>query len=275
MLVDVDGAVYHAECTGFGPPLVVLHGFTGSAAAMRDLTALLQHRYRIVAIDLPGHGGTFSYAPDERFHMRRVASDLVAVAARLAAPRAAWFGYSLGGRVALNVAVQHPGVVDALALLGASPGIADPAARAARVSDDKALATRIERDGVASFVTSWERLPLFASQVRLPQARRTTQRVQRLLNVPRGLGQSLRGMGAGVQVPVHDRLAALAVPALLLAGAEDEQYRSIAASMAEAIPGGVQTVIDEAGHAAHLEQPASVARAIDDFLSALPLPQLC
>jgi len=205
--------------------------------------------------------------------MQRVASDLVALVARLAAPRTAWFGYSLGGRVALNIAVQHPEAVTALVLLGASPGIADSAARAARVKDDEALASRIERDGIAWFVAGWERLPLFASQAQLSEARRTAQRTQRLMSVPRGLGQSLRGMGAGAQPPLQDQLATLAVPALLLAGAEDEKYRLIAAAMADAIPGAVHAIIDGAGHAAHLEQPASVAVATDTFLSQFPLPQ--
>lgn len=270
--VDIDGALYHVECAGSGPPLVVLHGFTGSAAAMGELTAVLQDRYRVIAIDLPGHGGTFCHAPGERFRMQRVASDLVALVARLAAPRAAWFGYSLGGRVALNVAVQHPRAVLALALLGASPGIADPAARAARLEDDEALARRIERDGIAAFVAAWERLPLFASQVQLSEARRTAQRAQRLTNEPHGLSQSLRGLGAGAQPPVHDRLATLTVPALLLAGAEDEKYRLIATEMADAIPDAVRVIIDGAGHAAHLEQPSLVALAVDAFLSTLSLP---
>ena len=110
-------------------------------------------------------------------------------------------------------------------LEGASPGIADAAEREARRASDAALAGRIERDGVEAFVDEWERVPLFASQLALPAEARAAVRATRLAQRAHGLANSLRGMGAGAQAPLHDRLPSIAAPTLLLAGSLDDEVR--------------------------------------------------
>jgi 2-succinyl-6-hydroxy-2,4-cyclohexadiene-1-carboxylate synthase len=176
-------------------------------------------------------------------------------------------GYSLGGRVALHYAVAAPERVAALILIGASPGIPDEAERRARREADEALARDIERDGVAAFVDRWERLPLFASQATLPAEVRASLRAQRLRNSPTGLANSLRGMGAGSQPSLWDRLPGLHVPTLLIAGELDAKYCDLARKMAAAMPAARLALIPRAGHAAHLEQPAALATAVHDFFS--------
>lgn len=267
--IAVDGLDYHVERAGAGPALVLLHGFTGSAATWAEHAAVFARDFTTIAIDLPGHGGTGAPAGLDRYRMGRVVADLTAVLDQLGVARAAWLGYSLGGRVALQVAALALARVAALVLEGASAGIADPAERAARVASDEALADRIERDGVAAFVDHWERLPLFTSQARLPDERWAAQRRHRLANDPRGLAQSLRGMGQGAQPPLHGRLRAIAAPALLVVGEEDEKFRRLAAEMAAALPAAEVAVIPGAGHAAHLEQPARFTEVTVRFLTQL------
>ena len=268
----VDGVGYNVERAGEGPALVLLHGFTGSAATWAPFVAAFAREFDTVAIDLPGHGA--SDAPDDpaRYSMERTVGDLVAILDRLGIERAAWLGYSMGGRVALGAAVMAPSRVAALVLEGASPGLADPAERAARVRDDEALAAFIEREGVAAFVERWEALPLFASQGRLPEEVRAAQRRQRLANDPRGLANSLRGIGQGTQPPLHDRLGEVGVPALLLAGAGDAKFRRLAQEMAGAMPAAEVMIIEGAGHAAHLEQPRAFEEAVRAFLHRVDLP---
>ena len=96
--------------------------------------------------------------------------DLTALLDRLGIARAPVVGYSMGGRVALHLALGAPERVAALVLESASPGIADAAQRAARVKSDEALADDIERLGIEAFVDRWEAQPLFASQSRLAAA---------------------------------------------------------------------------------------------------------
>ncbi len=262
----VDGLGLHAEVTGAGPPLVLLHGFTGSADTWSGLTTALAADYTVIAPDLVGHGRSDAPSDVERYRMPRAAADLVALVRQLGHERAAWFGYSLGGRTALQVVADHPGAVGALILEGASPGIADADERAARVRSDEAMAERVERDGVEAFVDTWEQVPLFASQLALPAGTRAAIRATRTANTATGLANSLRGMGAGAQDPMLDRLAAIDVPTLLIAGELDTKYVGIARDMARTMPDATMHAIEGAGHAAHLERPEAFQRPLLEFL---------
>ena len=263
---DVEGLGLHAEVSGTGPPLVLMHGFTGSAGTWSGLTAALAADYTVIAPDLVGHGRSDAPAQVERYRMPRAAADLVALVRHLGHDGAAWLGYSLGGRTALQVVADHPGAVDALILEGASPGIADAEERAARVRSDEAMAERIERDGVEAFVDTWEQVPLFASQLALPAETRAAIRATRTANTATGLANSLRGMGAGAQEPVLDRLATIDVPTLLIAGELDTKYVGIARDMARTMPDATMHAIEGAGHAAHLERPEAFQRPLLEFL---------
>ncbi|MGH2344985.1 MAG: alpha/beta fold hydrolase, partial [Chloroflexota bacterium] len=140
-------------------------------------------------------------------------------------------------------------------LESASPGILDPDDRAKRRRGEEELAEFTERKGVAAFTRRWEALPLFASQRKLPLPIRHLQRDQRLRNTPRGIANSLRGLGVGTTPPLHERLAELTMPTLLLVGALDERYRAHAVTMEEKLPHARLAVVDGAGHNVHLEQP--------------------
>ena len=264
--VDVDGLGLHAELAGSGPPLVLLHGFTGSAGTWSGLTAALAADYTVIAPDLIGHGRSDAPGDVDRYRMSRAVDDLVALVRQLGHGRAAWLGYSLGGRTALQLVVQHPEAVEALILEGASPGIADGDERAARVASDEAMAERIERDGVEAFVDTWERVPLFATQLSLPAETRAAIRTTRTANTATGLANSLRGMGAGAQDPLLDRVAGIAVPTLLIAGELDTKYVEIARDMARTMPDATMHLIEGAGHAAHLERPEAFQRPLLEFL---------
>jgi 2-succinyl-6-hydroxy-2,4-cyclohexadiene-1-carboxylate synthase len=262
--IAVNGVRLNAEMSGEGPALLLLHGFTGSAATWAPFRASWPG-FTLVAVDLPGHGGS-ACAPDRgRYGMESCVEDLLALLDHLRIEKAAVLGYSMGGRVALHLAASAPGA-EALILESASPGIEDPQERAERRKSDEALASAIEAGGVEAFVDRWEALPLFASQTRLPPAVREGLRRQQLGNSAAGLASSLRGMGAGAQAPLWDRLPELRVPALLIAGGLDEKYCGLARRMAAALPNARLEVVPEAGHAVHLEQPESFASAATRFL---------
>src|SRR5205085_1446641 len=119
-------------------------------------------------------------------------------------------GYSMGGRMALYTALGAS--FRGLILESASPGLATEEERAERRASDEALAARIERDGIESFVDEWERQPLFASQSALPDETHQALRLERVRNTPLGLANSLRGAGSGTQPSLHDALSSLATP---------------------------------------------------------------
>ena len=256
----------NVEKAGDGPPLLLLHGFTASAAGWGPLAAAWAPFFTTLSVDLPGHGRSASPAEVAAYTMAATVADLVAVLDRKGIPRAHVLGYSMGGRVALALAVAHPERIGALVLESASPGLAGAGERAARVAADAALAERIEREGVPAFVDYWENLPLWAGQARLSADARAALRAGRLQNNPVGLANSLRGLGTGSQSPLWDRLGDLACPTLLVAGYDDAKFSDLARRMAEAIPNNELLLAHNAGHAVHLEQPAVFARLVRDFL---------
>jgi 2-succinyl-6-hydroxy-2,4-cyclohexadiene-1-carboxylate synthase len=239
--------------------IVLVHGFTQTLDSMEPLAASLHDRFGVIRIDLPGHGG--SPPPDEGF---------AEAAASLgeSGGTAAYVGYSLGGRLCLRLALDRPDLVGALVLVGASPGISDPAERAARVASDGELAAEVERIGVERFLDRWLSNPLFTT---LPP--RLAGRADRLANTPEGLAASLRLHGTGAQEPLWDRLGELRPPVLLVAGGLDQKFAALAERMAAAIgPSAEVALVARAGHAAHLERPAEVATLVRDFLDRAGSP---
>jgi 2-succinyl-6-hydroxy-2,4-cyclohexadiene-1-carboxylate synthase len=265
--VEVGGDMrLHVERSGGGPPLLLLHGFTGSVETWRDLRDAVDGRYTTIALDLPGHGRSDAPADPARYALDALADDLARVLDVLDVAEVAVLGYSMGGRAALQLALRHPRRVCALVLESTSPGILDERERAARVTSDRALAADLEAQGIEAFVDRWERLPLWESQAALSPDARAALRAQRLANRPRGLANSLRGAGAGVTPSVLERLPALDVPTLLITGALDTKFVALTRTMEGALPQARVVVVPDAGHAVHLERPQEFARLVNAFL---------
>jgi len=230
-------------------PIVLLHGFTQTGDAWRQVRARLEARGRhVVAPDLRGHGAASATRP----------VDLAAVLADLDAlvDGAVLGGYSMGGRLALAYAARQPGRVRRLVLVGASPGLEDRRERDARRRDDELLAARIETSGVEAFAREWALLPLFAGQ---PPAVAAAAHAERLRQTPEGLAAALRGLGTGTLPSVWDALPGLELPVTLVVGQRDAKFRAVAEAMADRLPFGRIVVVPGAGHAVHLEAPAVVA----------------
>ena len=250
-------------------PVVLLHGFTGSAEAMNSLRGGLSETLRVFAIDLPGHGNAATPHAIEHFSMEATVSCVWDALDGLGLERASLVGYSMGGRVALSTAVACPERVAKVVCIGASPGIVDPIERSKRKLADEALANSILADGVEQFVDAWLAQPLFATLAeRLSPADFQATREQRLVNSPEGLALSLRGIGTGAMEPLHEPLADADFPCLWIAGAEDAKFAAIAEEMSKAMPKGSHALIPDAGHSVHLENPAATLSAIASFLAA-------
>ena len=263
----VNGIVFHVEEFGDGPPLFLLHGFTGSSATWAPIGGDFTRRHRVIAIDLIGHGATSAPADPSRYAFEQAVDDLVEIADQLGAVRASWLGYSMGGRLALGLALRYPHRVSSLILESATAGIQDDEGRRQRAEEDAALAQRIEDVGVESFLDEWEGLPMWESQNVLPAEVRQHQREIRLRNRATGLANSLRGMGQGGQPSYWDRLHEIDSPVLLIAGALDRKFSGIAGQMGIRISEATLTMVPGAGHAVHLERPKQFADEALEFLA--------
>ena len=212
------------------------------------MIAALGGRRRALAPDLPGHG-LAAYRPASF-------AACTGYVRALGGERFALAGYSMGGRIALHAAFGLADRLDRLVLIGASPGIAEDVERAARRGADEALAERIAAIGVEAFAREWAELPLWEGQ---PERVRAAAHADRLRNTPEGLAAAVRGLGTGVMDPLWDRLPSLTIPVTLAVGERDEKFRAIAERMAALLPRAEIAVVEGAGHAAQLEQPAAVA----------------
>jgi len=236
-------------------PLLLLHGFTQTGRGWDEVARhLAGERYRPLAPDLRGHGAAASRRPIDF-------DACVADVAGLTAGRFALAGYSMGGRLALHVALAHPQRVSRLVLVSATAGIEDPAARAARRAADEELAAWMDADGrlMTEVADRWGAQPLFAGQA--PEVA-AAARADRLDNDPRHLAAALRGIGTGAMTPLWDRLAELEIEVDVLAGETDAKFVALGRRLAEALPRGRLTIVPDAGHALPLEAPAAVAAAI-------------
>lgn len=238
---------------GRGSRVVLLHGFTQTARSWGPLLERLPD-LDAIGIDAPGHGDSSAVATD--------VSGTADLVARRIEPSVA-IGYSMGGRIAIDLALRHPDVVRGLVVISGTAGLRTETERSERRDRDHALAARIEAIGVERFVDEWLAQDLFTT---LPPA--LANRSDRLRNTDAGLASSLRLCGVGSQTSHWDGLGTLACPVLLITGSLDTKFCAIARDMAQAIGANATTkVIDGAGHTAHLEKPDEVATAISEWLA--------
>lgn len=249
---------------------MLLHGFTGSGRGMLEFVGEW-HEGPTLAIDLPGHADSGLLADPALYEMSTCVDAMAEGLRALDLGRCDWFGYSMGARVALQLAVAAPDLVASMVLVGASPGLPDATACAERRRRDNTLADRIVEIGVPSFVREWQALPLFSTQPdRVARSHAALQREERLAQHPLGLALSLRGMGTGAMRPLRDDdLRACTAPVLLLAGELDPKFRALGQALAQAIPGGEFACVPDAGHAAHIENPVFVRRRVRAFWSLI------
>jgi 2-succinyl-6-hydroxy-2,4-cyclohexadiene-1-carboxylate synthase len=258
---------YSYESVGSGEPLVLLHGFTGSSQSWDEQVPFFARQHRTITIDLIGHGKSASPADAMRYSMAQVAQDVMALLQEIVSEPVNLLGYSMGGRLALYLACIQTSLVKRLILESASPGLDSQVERQDRINQDEELAESIIRGGVSAFVTRWERMPIFGSQKRLPEAARARLRRQRLRNDAIGLANSLRGMGTGAQPSLWVELPKLELPVLLLAGELDYKFVSLARQMSSSLPFACVEIIPGAGHTIHLEKPEQFNQSVGSFLN--------
>ena len=209
-------------------------------------------RYRPLALDLPGHG---ERAGDDPSIAGTVASILNATEGDFTL-----CGYSMGGRVALHVALAAPLRVDRLILVATTAGIEDPGESQERSRTDARLAGFLQTATIEEFADRWMEQPIFAGT---PKAAAKIWREDLLRNDPQALAGVLRATGTGELRPVWDRLSALTMPATVIAGAEDKKYVALAERLADELPNAELHIIDGAGHGLPREAPAELAQLID------------
>lgn len=230
--------------------VLLLHGFAGTAGSWDAFSDQLDHkRYRPLAVDLRGHGHNGAARP---ISFGLCIADLLAVAP----PQFTLVGYSLGGRLALQVALAAPKRLERLVLVSTSAGIEATAERQTRLDRDLALADRIEAETIGQFAQSWLDGPLFRDDgpVVNGAARKEIEK-----NSPGSLACALRNLSVGRMEPLWDRLPEISTPTTIVVGELDQRYLALAQRLSDQISGSDLAIIERAGHAIPRSAPERLA----------------
>lgn len=247
------------------PVLVMLHGFMGSSGVFARFAGELSRFCNPVMIDLLGHGSTDAPAGPERYTLGEQLEDLKELLLSRHFTPCYLLGYSMGGRLALRLALSYPELLSGLILESTTFGIEDMDELRERRKLDNERARNIIND-FRSFVSEWNKQPLLRSinpeDADLFEMNEQLQRNQK----PVGIANSLIGFGTATMESVKSRLPELKVPTMLIAGQMDKKYTDIALEMHSLIPNNRPKIHSEAGHRVHLDQPDWYLSCIREFM---------
>jgi 2-succinyl-6-hydroxy-2,4-cyclohexadiene-1-carboxylate synthase len=235
------------------PPLILLHGWMGSCDDWDRVIELLKSRFYCIAIDLPGHGKTEVIGDDRGYEFLTTAGGMLQLLDDLSIDRCTICGYSFGGRLALYLALEYPGRFDRVILESVSPGLPTVTERQARIVSDDRIIQKLATDNFTDFVTDWYRQPIFSEIDQHPDFPALLQR--RLTNRPAHLAKSLRYAGLGQQPYLGDRLTAFNLQVLLIVGANDRKFVSIARTLDRDCQCINLAIIPNCSHNVHFQAP--------------------
>ncbi|XGV94586.1 MAG: 2-succinyl-6-hydroxy-2,4-cyclohexadiene-1-carboxylate synthase [Leptolyngbya sp. BL-A-14] len=245
------------------PVVLFLHGFMGDSTDFDAAINRLSDDFCCLAVDLPGHGQTIVDGDATLYTMPQTATAIVTWLEHLHISGCSLVGYSMGGRLALYLALHFPQRFPKVVLESASPGLRTDIERAERLQHDRALAEQLEADFPA-FLSYWYSQPLFHFLRHHPSFEQIQSR--RSQNRPLELATSLRQLSTGLQPSLWDDLPQHTQPLLLLAGAHDRKFCTINQAMAACCPTAQLQIISDSGHVIHLEQSHAFATTVQAFL---------
>jgi 3-oxoadipate enol-lactonase len=252
---DIDVAWFEA---GRGDPLVLIHGLADDHRAWRRTLPDLMLRRRVVLYDLRGHGQTSLGSPDGT--LRQLGDDL----ARFIGERCDVAGFSLGGTIAMRLAIDRPDLVRSLVLVATSSRVGRAAAewygeRVAMVErSDPGLRSTLDRDTADVYAQA----PHELEEGLLIRRQSTAD--------PRGYANACAAMAALNAAPLDTELPRITAPTLIVASDRDQHCPPRAAEIiAAGVAGSRLEIVEGAGHPIPVERPRELARSINAFLAEI------
>jgi pimeloyl-ACP methyl ester carboxylesterase len=246
--LDRDGVEIYYEVHGSGPTLLLSHGYSATSQMWRGQIEAFSRDFQLVLWDMRGHGQS-DYPPDDgAYNEAATVADMAAVLDAVGAKQAIVGGLSLGGYMSLAFHLVHPERVRALLIIDTGPGYRNDEAREGWNRNALRTAQRYETEGLGRLAAG------------SPEMRTSSHRSAE------GLARAARGMLTQKDARVITSLPTIAVPSLVVVGANDTAFLAASDYMAAKIPGAKKTVIADAGHAANIDQPEAFDRAVLAFL---------
>jgi pimeloyl-ACP methyl ester carboxylesterase len=242
-----DGVKIYYEHRGTGPAVLLSHGYSASARMWAGQLDALADAYHVIAWDMRGHDRSDSPDDPALYSHESTVADMAAILDACGERRAVIGGLSLGGYLSLAFYVAHPERTAALMLFDCGPGYKRVEPREEWNRMARARADALERGGLDESAAG--------AEVRVAHHRSM-----------KGLALAARGILTQRDARAIESLASIAVPALVLVGADDKMFRPAADYMAAKIPGAEKVILDGAGHAANIDRPREFNAAVRSFL---------
>ncbi|BAZ41517.1 alpha/beta hydrolase fold protein [Calothrix sp. NIES-4101] len=248
--------------------ILFLHGFLGDRHEFNPIISSINLDYSYLIIDIPGHGETQVLGGEEYYSMSNIAAGIISLLDDLYINKCDLFGYSMGGRLALYLAIYYPDRFSKLILESASPGLESQTERNERIKQDTGIARKLERintqEDFTNFLVNWYSQAIFGNIKNHPGFEQLI--INRLQNNPQELAKSLRFMGTGCQPSLWEKLRQNQIPTLLLAGEDDPKFIDINEKMQNICRFCQFTIIPKAAHNTHLENTDEFMQAIISFI---------
>ncbi len=244
-----DGVEVYYEVHGQGPALLLTHGYSATSQMWAGQIEALSKDHTLILWDMRGHGQSDYPQDPAAYSEAHTVADMAALLDAAGAETAIVGGLSLGGYMSLAFHRDHPDRVRALLIIDTGPGYRKDEPREAWNANALKTAERYETEGLG-------RLAAGSVEMRTSRHRNAT-----------GLAKAARGMLTQRDASVIESLPAIAVPAIVVVGADDTPFLAASDYMAAKIPGARKAVIPGAGHAANIDQPEAFNAAILGFLA--------
>lgn len=248
--INRDGVNIYYEDNGSGPPVLLSHGYSATTRMWTGQVEALKSQYRVITWDMRGHGQSDSPDDPTAYSEQATVDDMAAILKHLGIEKAVIGGLSLGGYMSLAFNVAHPAMVRALMLFDTGPGYKNPVGREGWNETARKRAEIFESKGLDALGSS--------AEVRIAQHRSA-----------QGLAHAARGMLAQFDSRIIESLPEITVPTLVLVGDNDTPFLGGTDYMANKIPNSTKVVIENAGHASNIDQPAAFNAEVRKFLGGL------
>ena len=254
------------------PPLLLIHGFTASKVSFEVNLEGLREHFTVITAELLGHGDSDAPADPVFYRPERAVRRILQLLDHLGYQRVLLCGHSLGGALALRIALEAQEWVAGLVVINSSSAAGDPEWRDAARPRMLEMAERLRDEGTG-FMKSTRLYPAHSKRLD-PLSRELLTRDFDRLN-PAGLAGTAESLV--VDVNVWERHPVLAVPMLLIVGERDADFAPNADAFMERFPPDLTRIVrlPHAGHAANIEQPGEFEAAVVEFgrdIGYLPLP---
>lgn len=246
-----DGVKLYYEVHGAGPALLLTHGYSATSQMWQGQIQTLAKQHTLVLWDMRGHGQSDSPQTLDAYSEAHTVADMLALLDVVKADRAIVGGLSLGGYMSLAFHRAHPERVRALLIIDTGPGFKKDESREQWNKTALQRAEAFDKDGLAILKSG------------------SAERSQAVHRSSAGLARAARGMLTQRDARVIESLPSIRVPSLVVVGADDTPFIAASDYMAAKIPGAKKVVIEKAGHASNIDQPAAFNAALTEFLAAV------